>query len=58
MKIDNWNNSLINTTRILNYIGRGDNYPTQPDLNGTIDELKIFNRALSQQEIQFEMNIY
>ena len=48
---------LKNTTRVLNYVGRGDNYPTQPDIDAIIDELKIFNRALSQQEIQNEMNI-
>ena len=50
----NLNQPLKYTTRISNYIGRPDG--NQPDLNGTIDELKIFNRALSQQEIQFEMN--
>ena len=53
-------NLVISATRILNYIGRGDFYPTQPVINAIIDELKIFNRALSQKEIQFEMknNIY
>ena len=50
------NQPLKNTTRILNYVGRGDWYPTQPDLDAILDELKIFNRALTQQEIQYEMN--
>jgi hypothetical protein len=39
------------------YIGRGD-YSSQPDLNAKIDELKFFDRALTQQEIQFDMNNY
>ena len=37
----NLNQPLRNTTRILNYIGRGDFYPTQPVINAIIDELKI-----------------
>ena len=53
---NSFNQPFKNTTRILNYIGRGDFYPTQPDINAIIDEFKIFNRELSQQEIQFEMN--
>ena len=55
IKSANSNQSLKNITRTLNYVGRGW-YPNRPDLNGTIDELKMFNRALSQQEIQIEMN--
>ena len=53
-KISNWNKPLKNITRLFNYIGRGENL--RPFLNGIIDELKLFNRALSQKEIQFEMN--
>ena len=52
----NSNQKFNNVTRIYNYVGRGDDYPTIPDINAIIDELKIFNRALTQQEIQFEMN--
>ena len=52
----NSNQALKNTTRIFNYIGRGDNFPGDLYFNGIIDELKLFNRPLSQQEIQFEMN--
>ena len=52
----NWNQPLKNTTRVYNFIGRADNYPGDKDLNAVLDELKIFNRALTQQEIQFEMN--
>ncbi len=52
----NWNKPLKNVTRIYNYIGRADNYPGDRDLNAIVDELKIFNRALTRQEIQFEMN--
>ena len=52
------NQPFNNVTTRFNFVGRGDNYPNQPNLNGVIDDLKIFNRALSQQEIQFEMNIY
>ena len=47
---------MKNATRLFNFIGRTDNFPTIPDINAIIDELKIFNRALSQKEIQFEMN--
>ena len=58
--IANSNKPLKNTTRIFNYVGRGDNFPGQPDIIGVIDELKIFNRAMTQKEIQFEMinNVY
>ena len=57
MRSSNLLQSLKKTTRLYNYIGRSDNYPDQqPYLNAIIDELKIFSRALSQQEIQFEMN--
>ena len=47
---------LKNTTRILNFFGRGDDYPVDKDLDAIIDEFKIFNRVLTQQEIKFEMN--
>ncbi len=44
-----------NVTRTINYIGKS--YSTgYPNMQADIDELKFFNRALTQQEIQFEMN--
>ena len=52
----NLNQALKSTTRIYNYVGRGDDSSNQPNINATIDEFKIFNRALTKQEIQFEMN--
>ncbi len=52
----NSNQPLKNTTSLYNYVGRYVDYPNLPDINATIDELKIFNRGLSQQEIQYEMN--
>jgi hypothetical protein len=45
-----------NITREFNLIGRSSFYPNYKDLNGIVDELKIFDRALSTREIQFEMN--
>ena len=39
-----------------NYLGRSWNYPTDIDADADIDDLKIFNRALSQEEILDEMN--
>jgi hypothetical protein len=46
-----------NMTRSMNFIGRSSYYPQtdNPDLNAKVDELKIFNRALSTEEIMFEM---
>ena len=52
---DSWHEPFNNITRIYNYVGRV-NDPDITDINGIIDELKIFNRALTQQEIHFEMN--
>ena len=56
-KVDNanCNITLSNKTRIMNFIGRSSNFPVDKDLNAKIDELKIFNRALSTEEIMFEM---
>jgi hypothetical protein len=48
--------SLKNVVRTSNFLGRSNWYPSDEDTNADIDDLKIFNRALSQQEIQFEMN--
>jgi hypothetical protein len=45
-----------NIIRTKNYIGGNSYYPANPYLNGTIDELKIFNRPLGQSEILDEMN--
>ncbi len=46
---------LKNLTRLYNFIGRSSAI-TDPFMNGIIDDLKIFNKALNQKEIQFEMN--
>jgi hypothetical protein len=49
---------ISNVNRPSNFIGRS-NYKTccnEEDANAVFDDLKIFNRALSQQEIQSEMN--
>ena len=45
MSSSNPNQSLKNTIRIFNYVGRGDCDRSQPDINAVLDELKIFNRA-------------
>ena len=42
--------------RDSNFLGRSWNYPLDADADADIDDLKIFNRALSQQEILDEMN--
>ena len=51
---------LTNIERTSNFIGRSNwyNNPLGKDLdaNSDFDDLKIFNRALSPKEIQFEMN--
>ena len=44
------------STRSSNFVGRSSWYPGDLDTNADIDELKIFNRALSQQELFYEMN--
>ena len=43
-----------NVTRTKNYIGRS-NCADDTNADAIIDELKIFNRALTQSEIQFDM---
>jgi len=45
-----------NVYRTSNYVGRSNWYPSNTDANADFDELKIFNRALGQQEILNEMN--
>jgi hypothetical protein len=45
----------INILRTSNFVGRSNN-PGEADVDADMDELKIFNRALSQQEIAYEMN--
>ncbi len=49
-----------NVIRTVNYVGRSVFYEYQlgldPDANADLDELKIFNRGLSQSELLFEMN--
>jgi len=50
---------LANIVRTSNYIGRSNWYGpgrSEQDADADFDDLKIFNRALTQQEIQFEMN--
>jgi hypothetical protein len=44
-----------NKTRSFNSIGRNFDYPNNQDLVGSVDELKIFDRALTQKEVEFEM---
>ena len=45
---------LENVIRSSNYVGRSN--WGEPDADADFDDLKIFNRALTQNEIQFEMN--
>ena len=47
-----------NITRKYNFIGRSNSFTTtsDPHFNGIVDDFKIFNKALNQKEIQFEMN--
>ena len=46
-----------NMTRSYNYIGRSSNYVGgDQNLNAVVDEVKLFNKALSQKEIEHEMN--
>ena len=50
--------SLANVIRTSNFIGRSNWYVTgsSSGTDADIDDLKIFNRALSQQDIKYEMN--
>ena len=49
--------SLKNIVRTLNYVGRSNWYMNGDlDADADFDDLKLFNRALTQTEIQFEMN--
>jgi len=48
--------SVPNVVRNTNFIGRSNWWPQNADANAEYDELKIFDRALSQQEINNEMN--
>ena len=45
-----------NVIRTVNYVGRSVYYPFDPDAIADLDEMKIFNRGLSQSEVLFEMN--
>jgi hypothetical protein len=49
--------SPANVIRSFNYIGRS-NWPPYLGSTAAIDDLKIFNRALTQSEIMFVMNSY
>jgi hypothetical protein len=42
--------------RMTNHIGRSNWYPSDVDANADFDELKIFNKALTFEEVQYEMN--
>jgi hypothetical protein len=49
------NSSTLNATRTMNYFGvffDGVNYP----YNGMLDEIKQYNLALTQSQIQLDMN--
>lgn len=43
--------SMQNITRNLCYFGRSNWYPWESDANAILDDIKIYNRALSTQEI-------
>ena len=45
-----------NVIRTVNYVGRSSFYPYDADANADLDELKIFNRGLTESELLFEMN--
>ena len=47
---------IKNVTRNSNFIGKSNSANNDPNANADIDDLKIFNRALSQSEILFEIN--
>ena len=47
--------SFNNVMRNKNYFGKS-NWPLDPPVNLTLDEIKIFNRPLSWTEINMEMN--
>jgi hypothetical protein len=48
---------LINVVRNYNYVGRSNWYVTgNQDSDADFDDLKLFNRALTQNEINIEMN--
>ena len=54
------NKNYLNKTRAFNYIGRSsfvDVYANK-DADVVLDDFKIFNRALTQQEIYFDMKNY
>ena len=57
LKTNNISFSLTNVIRNYNYVGRSNWYGTgNQDSDADLDELKFFNRALTKNEIQFEMN--
>ena len=48
--------ALNNKTRLYNLIGRSSNYAIgDPNIDAVLDELKIFNKELSQKEVELEM---
>ena len=49
--------SPSNVTRSFNYIGRS-NWPSYAGTTAAIDDLKFFNRALTQSELMLVMNSY
>ena len=53
--ISNCNFYPDDIVRTSNFVGSSNN-PADGSINSIIDELKIFNRSLSQSEILFEMN--
>ena len=53
--ISNCNFYPDDVVRTSNFIGSSSN-PSDGSINSLIDELKIFNRSLSQSEVLFEMN--
>ena len=51
----NVTNRQLNVKRNISYIGKS-NWIADSNADADFDELKIFNRGLTKQEILFEMN--
>lgn len=49
-------NPILNVGRSTNHIGRSTWYCNDPDFSGFIDEVRIYNRALSPEEIMLIYN--
>ena len=47
---------IRNLTRSVNWVGRSTWYPENSDPIYDLDDMKLFNEALTNSEILFEMN--